>query len=640
MRQYIQWAFLASIIFYVLSCNPRNPEMSGRRISEVNRLYWLQNNFSSADSDSILHYSKLIDSAAVNLPAAYKAMAMIGRGRYYSGVKPDLSMKYYQQALDLVEGTGADSIAARAYNGVGVRHLKRSDYSAALDKFFKALALFEKGGNQASAGGVLSNIGEVYQLKNDVPSAKKYILRAMETNKRANNIRSYLDAAQTLANLYGMNNQFDSAIAIDRMGIAIADSIGSTRLKSSFYNNLGNCYMYSDRPDSARYYFTQCVALDSANGIWHFMVDNYLTLGQLALRQNSTKEAEHHFKRAIYLSDSVNENQLKVYAWKGLAQLYKKQNNFKQAIDATDSSTAAKDRMISEKSENKIAELQELYETGKKEQTIILQEVKLSRQRTILFAGLLLSASLLLSGWMFYRRYRIKKEKEYQEGIMQQREKATLDILHAEDKERRRIAAELHDGVGQVVLAAWMNLQAIEPQMNELPPPQQQALSRAIAMVGEGCREVREVSHSMMPNALLNKGLVGAVKDFTQQIDPNVINISFHTEGMLRTLDPMTETILYRIIQESVNNAIKHSGASELEIFIHHNSDGISLLIEDNGRGFDPSLVFAESNTQDGLGLKNIQSRLAFLDGTVEWDSSPGNGTVVTIFIPSKQLHA
>ncbi|RYE20847.1 MAG: tetratricopeptide repeat protein [Sphingobacteriales bacterium] len=621
----------------IQSCN-NNHSQKDAQMAQASFWYQQQCHYSPLNSDSVLRYALLIDSVAKDLPPVYKAMALVGKGRYNAGSKPDLSFKLYEQALALLQGSGADSIIARAYNGMGVWYLKKSDYSMALDHYFKALRLFEQADDAAGLGGVLANIGEVYQVKNDIPSAKKYILRSMDISKKSNHMSSYLDAAQTLANIYGMNNQFDSAMAIDRMGIAASDSMGSTKLKSTFYNNLGNCYMYSNRPDSARYYFTQCVALDSANGILHYMVDNYLTLGQLSLQQKQLGEAEQYFQRAIKLSDSVSEKQLKFHAWKALSTLYKQQNNLVMAITAKDSAAAVKDRMINEKSENKIAELQELYETEKKEQTIALQQVKLSRQKLLLTGSVILLASLTLSGWLLYRRYKIKKEKELQATLLQQREKAILDILQAEDQERRRIAAELHDGVGQVMLAAWMNLQAIEPQMNSLDPSQQQALSKAIDMVGEGCKEVREVSHSMMPNALLNKGLVGAVRDFTQQIDSKVLSISLHTEGMNENMDDMVESILYRVIQESVNNAIKHAGANELDISLHNNAEGISLLVEDNGKGFDAATALAGQGK--GLGLQNIKSRIAFLQGTVEWDSSPGNGTVVTIFIPAKKQYA
>ena len=636
MRKFIYSTAFVFFITVLYSCNPA-PTGDDGTIKKVNDWYSQQNHYALLNrEDSILHYALLIDSAAKNLPVAYQAMAVIGKARYNVGKKIKLSTKLYEQSLTMLANTQADSLIGRAYNGLGVCFIKMSDYSNALQYYFKALRLFEKINDTKGIGGVLANIGEVYQVKNDLSSAKKYILRSMEVNKANNYIVSYLDAAQTLANIYGMNNQFDSALAIDKIGIAAADSMGSKRIKSSFYNNMGNCYMYSNRPDSARYYFLQCVQLDAAAGNHPLMVDNYLTLGQLSLQQNLLADGEMYFKKAITMADSIQQLHMVANAWKGLAAVYRQQLKLDEAIIAKDSATAIKDRIINEKSENKIAELQELYETEKKEQTIALQQSKLSKQHLLLVGSAVLLASTLFSAWLMYRRYTIKKEKELQASLMQQREKATVDILQAEDKERRRISAELHDGVGQVMIAAWMNLQVLESQMSALDLSQQQLLAKATLMVGEGCKEVREVSHSMMPNALLNKGLIGAIRDFTHQIDSKVIAINLHTEGLDEPLEDMVETILYRVIQESVNNTIRHANANQLDISIHNNPEGISLLIEDNGKGFDTNNMASNETKNEGLGLQNIKSRIAFLNGTVQWDSSEGNGTLVSIYIPAK----
>ncbi len=609
-------------------------------MAQIDHWFNRQNHYVLINRDSMLYYANLIDSAAKGLPAEYQAMALIGKAKYNVGIKTNLAAKTYEQAIALLKNSNADSLVARAYNGLGVCYLKKAEFSPALENFYKSLRLSEKNNDVSGIGGALANIGQLYQIKNDLPSAKKFILRSMEVSKKSYSTVAYLDAAQTLANIYGMSNQFDSALAIDKMGIAAADSMRSTTIKSAFYNNMGNCYLYSNRPDSARYFFNRCLALDAANGNLHFMVDNYLTLGGLSMQQSQLPEAEQYFKKAVGVADSIQENQLKAQAWKQLADLYRRQNDLEKSIIAKDSAAAIKDRIINEKSENKIAELQELYEADKREQTIALQQSILSRQQLLLVGSGILLASLLLSGWLFYRRYTIKKEKELQQKLMQQREKATLAILQAEDGERRRIAAELHDGVGQVMVAAWMNLQVLESRMTNLDEPEQQSLSRAIAMVGNGCRDVREVSHAMMPNVLLNKGLAGAVKNFTQEIDEQILNIHVHTEGMEHHVDAVVETILYRIIQESVNNTIRHAAATELHISIDNNEEGISILIEDNGKGFNSSAALQNDSKNAGLGLQNIRSRVALLNGTAEWDSSEGNGTVVTIFVPANKEHA
>jgi two-component system, NarL family, sensor kinase len=134
----------------------------------------------------------------------------------------------------------------------------------------------------------------------------------------------------------------------------------------------------------------------------------------------------------------------------------------------------------------------------------------------------------------------------------------------------------------------------------------------------------------MMPNALLKSGLASAVKEFLDKIDNRIIKINLHTEGLQERLDSNTETVLYRVIQECVNNVIKHSGANNLDISLIKDADGIAATVEDNGRGFDIN----DKQKFEGIGLKNISSRVAFLKGTVDFDSSPGKGTLVAIHVP------
>ena len=565
------------------------------------------------------------------MPVEYQVMGILGKATVNSTSRTSLAVKEFNDALDLLSNSKADSLKARIYNGLGVCYKKLADYPSALDYFFKSLRLFEKNNDKKGSGAVLSNIGETYQLKNDIATAKQYVLQAMQVNKQNNDITHYLTAAQTLANIYGMSNQFDSALAIDNMGIAASDSISSGTIKSTFYNNKGNCYMYSGRLDSAAYYFNQCVLLDSAEGNVLYMADNYFTLGMLAYKKKNYTEAEKNYRYCIVLGDSTSNNFMKYDAWEQLAAVYTSQNNLGIAIIAKDSAAVIKDRMINEKSENKIAELKELYETEKKEQTIALQQTKLSKQRLIIIGGIVLLAVLILWAYSWNRRYKLKKEKELQQSLLHEREEATKNILTAEEKERKRIAAELHDGVGQLMTAAWLNLQVLEKQMSEMKDEQQQLLNKTTLLVGESCKEVRQVSHNMMPNALLKKGLVNAIKEFTQQIDRSVISINLQAEGLHTALDSITETILYRVVQECVNNSIKHAAATELDISIHNSGNGIDVLIEDNGKGFDTSII---DTGGDGLGLQNIRSRISFLKGTVQWDSSPGNGTVVAIHLP------
>ncbi|MCY7293095.1 MAG: sensor histidine kinase, partial [Ferruginibacter sp.] len=186
------------------------------------------------------------------------------------------------------------------------------------------------------------------------------------------------------------------------------------------------------------------------------------------------------------------------------------------------------------------------------------------------------------------------------------------------------------DGVGQMMSAARMNLSLLEDHIN-LNESEKAAYEKAVALVDESCKEVRAVSHNMMPNALIKTGLASALRAFIEQIETPSLKVQLYTEGLNESNNKNTETVLYRVLQECVNNVIKHSGASNLDIALIKDETGINATIEDNGKGFDTK----DKNKFTGIGLDNIQKRIDFLKGTIEWQSSPGAGTLVAVFVPS-----
>ena len=115
------------------------------------------------------------------------------------------------------------------------------------------------------------------------------------------------------------------------------------------------------------------------------------------------------------------------------------------------------------------------------------------------------------------------------------------------------------------------------------------------------------------------------------KIDGSSLKVDLTMEGLQERLSEQTETVIYRVIQEAVNNVVKHAGATHLSIQLTNDTDGLAVTIEDNGHGFDTTIL--EQAT--GIGVRNIYSRLALLKGTLEIDSAPGRGTAVAIFIPA-----
>jgi signal transduction histidine kinase len=328
--------------------------------------------------------------------------------------------------------------------------------------------------------------------------------------------------------------------------------------------------------------------------------------------------------------DAVNCRLEVSQAYLAFAKVYEQQNKATQALEMYKMYTNTKDSIYTDGLSKNFAAQEVKYKTLEKEKQIVEQQFQITKRNYFIWAisGLLALGSML--GYSSYRRYRLKQQARLQAEIVKQQDIATKAVISAEENERKRIAAELHDGVGQMMSAAKMNLSAIENEIAFSSDAQKQKFEKVVALIDDSCGEVRTVSHNMMPNALLKSGLALAVREFIDKIDDNVIHISLHAEGLNEKIDSNIETVLYRVIQECVNNVIKHAGASRLDISLVKDEDGISATIEDNGKGFDTS----NKTSFDGIGLKNIQTRITYLKGTVEWDSAPGKGTVVAVHVP------
>ncbi|RYZ30541.1 MAG: sensor histidine kinase, partial [Sphingobacteriales bacterium] len=307
-----------------------------------------------------------------------------------------------------------------------------------------------------------------------------------------------------------------------------------------------------------------------------------------------------------------------------------------EAFDMLLRSKVYADSLYDAENTKQMAEMNAKYEGEKKAQQIeilnqetAIQKLQL-RQRTIIFVSvivILLGAAF--SMYLVQNRRKLRAQARLQQQLYDQQQRATRELLYAEERERRRIASDLHDGVGQMLSAALMKLGEAHTQTETLSPAWI-ATEQAKILLSESYDEMRSISHQMMPNALLKAGLASSVKDFLEKIGGSNLKVSLEVIGLEERLDEHTETVLYRVIQEAVNNVVKHADASKLSIQLVRDAEELSLTIEDNGRGFD----VASAGSQDGIGLNSIKNRIALLGGVLDIDSGAGKGTLLAIHLP------
>ncbi|MFN8253478.1 MAG: sensor histidine kinase [Ferruginibacter sp.] len=581
------------------------------------------------------------------------------------------AMEYANKGIALANNTGFDKGESLLLMNKGV-FLNLNGENDAAEKLIKqSLAIRTKTGDFSGQGYCLRSLGNIQYDKNDYSKALEYYLEAAPKFEKANDLKGLSGDYIWVGNVFNEGlHQFGKAAEYFGKSLSIAEKIKDSLLISYNYNNLGQAYYFAKNYEKALYYYrlskaikekqedergignacsnisnvffdtgqydsaavynNRAFAIRSSQNDKKGMATCYSNGGNISLKQKKYDQALTQYNKAIALGNEIDFKEPVIESYNGLSAYYELTGDASQALDFYKKYKNESDSIYNSDISRQISTLQTRYETAQKQQQIEQQQFELVKKQYWIYGALGLLALTLLLGYSYYRRYRLKQEKKLQEEVMRQQDMATRAVIVAEENERRRIAADLHDGVGQMMSAAKMNLSAFETTIPFTGEQQKNSYDKIIAMVDECCKEIRSVSHQMMPNALLKSGLASAVKEFIDKIDASVLKVNLHTEGLNERLDSNVETVLYRVIQECVNNVIKHSGANALDISLIRDADGIAATIEDNGRGF----IIKDREKMEGMGLKNIRSRIQFLKGSVDFDSSPGNGTLVAIHVP------
>ena len=205
--------------------------------------------------------------------------------------------------------------------------------------------------------------------------------------------------------------------------------------------------------------------------------------------------------------------------------------------------------------------------------------------------------------------------------------------LAGQDEMQRRIGQELHDSVGAMLTSVKLNLSPVDEMLPQLPEDKRRQYAAANRLLGEATEEVRRISHELSSAILQKFGLKAQLEALAEIIPTSGrLQVELATHGLKERLDYHTELNIYRIVQELVHNVIKHAHAQNITIQVNRFDDRINVIVEDDGRGFDPEKV----RLKPGLGMQNLAARVHDLGGELQIDSRPGRGATVSVDIPLK----
>lgn len=606
-------------IYYKLiaELQSRNPGQSRKHISELENLGQKH------------HYAKA------------QAYAWYQRGVYYNLQGKFDSLKICaDQCMRISLDHKLFPTEAMAFHLLGTWYWQTGKYALAFEKHLKALKIRESLGDKAGTAASLASLAVVSFSNNQPARAEEYGLKAIAIARRLGDERILLRCYPTLANVYGSQGEYAKALKYDALALKICRRTDNKRGFSEVYSNMATCYFYMGQYEAALKYHYKVLEIDEFFNDDKQIGDTYLNLAAVYGKKGDPVKAIDLLNKAVYLFGKTNYKYGLRAAYESLSQTYEGGGNFKKALNAHRKFLTVSNEINNEANDKHIAELSIQYESEKKEQQIkmlrqqsVIQELQIQERNASLLVLIVVLAGGLVIAYLFYNRRKLRESARLQKEILVQQQLASRAVMDAEERERRRIAGELHDGVGQVLSCALMNLSGLLETASLRDKPLQLA-RQSLELINEGYDELRSISHRMIPKSLMKAGLAPAIGEFLNKIDEDVIQTKLKISGLEKRLDAQTEMALYRVVQEAVTNVVKHAGASRIFIQLSADQEGVRLTIEDNGKGFDLS----ESVERGGIGLQNIYSRIEFLKGTVDLDTAPGKGTLLAIFLPSCQF--
>lgn len=522
------------------------------------------------------------------------------------------------------------------YNNLGRVFTRKSQEDSAATYYLKAIHLCELKKDEPNLAVMYDNLGQVYLSDSSFENARSFFLKSLEINRRLGKNAKIAVNLTNLGRLASAESDLKGAIAYYDQVAEIYQNLTDSKGLANLYNNYGDAYFKKKDYSLALKYFDMAISGYTEIGDIRGLI---CAIGNKA----SVYSDNGRFDQAIQLTDSCLRMsyregivEFRLSYLKNMSGTYFKAGDYRNAFEYQSRYYTLKDSLYSIAETKTVTDLTLKYEKEKDQARILTLEkenLKRTNQRNAtMFSAI--GLSLLVLFVMLFLRQRAVKDRIIAEQKVKQLEEekklmAARFLVEGQEEERKRIARELHDGLGVLLSATKMQFTTIKDKSPENRP----LIEKATQLLEQATGDVRKISHNMMPGLLTKLGFFEAVEDLFDNLnDAEDLVAECIINGEAERLPENKEIMLYRVIQEMVNNTLKHAEARNIRLQIDIHPDHLDISYSDDGKGFDIGKKM-ESDTES-IGLKSIQSRVNFLNGSLAMDSAPGSGVHYTMTIP------
>lgn len=486
-------------------------------------------------------------------------------------------------------------------------------------------------------GTYYGKISTTYYHQGNFKKALEYDKLSLANYMQGNKDKNTAYALIYVCDDFNALREFDSALVYLEKARPLVEKINTPDIKIQYYNKLGQVNRLKGNYKTAISLYNIVLVEARKANISLQITSTLKMIGICNARMGDDATARKYFNEALpiavsgkFLKDQVEilDELVKVEDRTGhpdKAYFFLKQLNIlKDSVKANESKTA-------------IAEIENKYQAAEKQKEILAlqkdkQEQDFSIRNKSILNRILIGAlvALLLVGFLLYRNYLQKRQLQQQTISQLEKDKqlvAVDSMLKGQEEERSRLAKDLHDGLGGLLSGVKFSLSNMKDNLI-ITPDNMAVFERSLDMIDTSIQELRRVAHNMMPEMLTKFGLDEALKEYCNTINSaKLLTVKYQSLGMDERLDRSVEIIIYRIIQELLNNTVKHASATEVFVQLIKEGERLNIIVEDNGKGFDKSVL----TDSKGAGLMNIRSRVDYLKGRLDIHAEQGKGTLINI---------
>jgi signal transduction histidine kinase len=611
--------------------------------NKVYLLFSLSDQYETSEPEKAIYYTSLAGglSRKLNFQTGllkynrYLAYIYAYQSRYDS-------MLHYSKASLEISRARKDTfnIGVSLFN-IGEAYKFLSDYENGLQYTLDAVRILDGKGYTNIEANLYGGLQGTYLMLKQYDKAIEYGAKAVEIGRKLTDKSSLVSSLANMANCYGELKKFTEAKKMYAEAISIAKKIFSKSIEAMCYEGLADIALKENQLSLLKTYADHALSLHFETGNNFGIMASKQALAIYYLSTKNFTESGKFANEALDIASTENYLEAKAEVLSTLSAISFAVNDFKSGFNYGDESDKITESIFTESVAQKDAQSRVKYETEKKEIQIKqleaekkVHQLTISRKNTLNYILIGGAAVLFIISLLLYSNYKKKQTLQQQRINELEKEKqltATEAVLKGEEQERTRLAKDLHDGLGGMLSGIKYSLNNMKGNLI-MTPDNAQAFERSMDMLDSSIQEMRRVAHNMMPEALVKFGLDTALKDFSTEINRSgALQVSYQSLGMENaTIDQTTAITAYRIVQELINNTMKHASARTAIVQVTKSNEQLTITVEDDGKGFDT----ANLRQSTGIGWTNIQSRIEYLKGRLDIQSDPGKGSSVHIELP------